>query len=98
MTKWFTAVWPVVTFILGGGSAYLRDFITERRQITRDAKARQAERDKVITERRETFELDHLERLNEALHRLGRAAGRAHDTDMRTSRQDWRLRRHSNRR
>ncbi|MFF4356916.1 hypothetical protein [Streptomyces sp. NPDC001604] len=87
MPKWFTAVWPVATFILGGASAYLRDFVTERRQLAREIKARQAERDKVITDRRETFELDHLERLNEALHKLGRAAGQAHDADMRTSRQ-----------
>ncbi|MGW3024512.1 hypothetical protein [Streptomyces sp. NPDC001221] len=82
MPKWFTAVWPVVTFILGGGSAYLRDFITEKRQIARDTKTRQAERNKAITERRETFELDHLERLNEALQKLGRAAGRTHHVDM----------------
>ncbi|MFI6662510.1 hypothetical protein ACIBL8_44195 [Streptomyces sp. NPDC050523] len=87
MPAWFNAVWGVVAFILGGASSYLRDFITEKRQIAREAKVRQAERDKVVTERRETFELEHLERLNEAIHRLGRAAGRAHDTDMRTARQ-----------
>ncbi|MFD6998799.1 hypothetical protein ACFWA5_21575 [Streptomyces mirabilis] len=87
MPEWFSSVWPVATFFLGGASAYLRDFVTEKRQIARDSKARQAERDKVISERRETFELDHLERLNEALQKLGRAAGRAHHVDMMTSRQ-----------
>ncbi|MGW4974688.1 hypothetical protein [Streptomyces mirabilis] len=82
MPEWFSSVWPVATFILGGSSAYLRDFVTERRQIAREVKARRAERDKAITDRRETFELDHLERLNEALQKLGRAAGRAHYADM----------------
>ncbi|MFG2386570.1 hypothetical protein [Streptomyces avermitilis] len=85
MPAWFNSVWPVATFILGGASAYLRDFITEKRQIAREANARQADRDKVITERRETFELEHLERLNEALQKLGRAVGKAHVIDMRTS-------------
>ncbi|MFD8739402.1 hypothetical protein ACFV06_31450 [Streptomyces sp. NPDC059618] len=82
MPEWFSSVWPVATFFLGGASAYLRDFVTEKRQLAREAGVRQAERDKAITERRETFELDHLERLNEALHKLGRAAGRTHHGDM----------------
>lgn len=87
MPAWFNAVWPVATFVLGLASTYLTSFITEKRQIAREAKARQAERDKIIIERRETFELNHLERLNEALHRLGRAAGQAHVADMRAARQ-----------
>ncbi|MEY2243188.1 hypothetical protein AB8A21_09630 [Streptomyces sp. BF23-18] len=87
MPAWFNAVWPVAAFFLGGASAYLRDFVTEKRQIARETNARQAERDKAISERRETFELDHLERLNEALQKLGRAAGRLHHVDLMTSRQ-----------
>jgi hypothetical protein len=86
MPAWFNSVWPVATFFLGAASAYLRDFLTEKRQIAREANARQAERDKVLTERRETFELDHLERLNEALQKLGRAVGRVHFLDTTTSR------------
>lgn len=86
MPAWFNSVWPVATFVLGGASAYLRDFLTEKRQIVREANARQADRDKVISERRETFELSHLERLNDALQRLGRAAARAHTRDMTAAR------------
>jgi hypothetical protein len=87
MPAWFNSVWPVVTFSLGLASTYLTSFLTEKRQLTREAKARQAERAKAVTDRRETFELDHLERLNEALQKLGRATGRAHFVDMRTARQ-----------
>ncbi|MEU5115112.1 hypothetical protein AB0G64_26845 [Streptomyces longwoodensis] len=87
MPAWFNAVWPIVTFALGLASTHFTSFITEKRQIAREAKARQAERDKVLVERRETFELDHLERLNEALHKLGRAVSRAHFVDTMTGRQ-----------
>ncbi|MDX2708091.1 hypothetical protein PV350_35390 [Streptomyces sp. PA03-6a] len=87
MPAWFTAVWPVATFAIGHASTYFTGFITEKRQLAREAKARQAERDKLLTDRRETFELDHLERLNEALQKLGRAVGRAHHVDMMTSRE-----------
>ncbi|TXJ80681.1 hypothetical protein E2C11_11070 [Streptomyces lavendulae] len=81
----FSTVWPVATFVLGGASAYLRDYVTERRQIARAGQALRDERKKVTTDRRETFELDHLVRLNEALQDLGRAAMQAHLADMRTS-------------
>ncbi|MFJ5059711.1 hypothetical protein ACIP96_09800 [Streptomyces nigra] len=85
MPAWFNSVWPVVTFSLGLASTYLTSFITEKRQIAREDTARQAERDKVLIERRETFELDHLVRLNEALQDLGRIATQVHLVDMRTS-------------
>ncbi|MGW2620347.1 hypothetical protein [Streptomyces sp. NPDC001500] len=81
----FSSVWPVATFFLGGASAYLRDFITEKRQIARATKALADERAKAVTDRRETFELDHLVRLNEALQDLARAAMQVHLVDMRTS-------------
>ncbi|MFI1377271.1 hypothetical protein ACH4UY_35380 [Streptomyces longwoodensis] len=87
MPAWFNAVWPIVTFALGLASTHFTSFITEKRQIAREAKARQAERQKVITDRRETFELDHLVRLNEALQDLARAAAQAHFADMHTSRE-----------
>lgn len=87
MPAWFNAVWPVATFLLGHASTYFTGFITEKRQIAREAKARQGERDKVLIERRETFELDHLERLNEALQKLGRAASGLHRFDTMASRQ-----------
>ncbi|MEU5892525.1 hypothetical protein ABZ835_37650 [Streptomyces sp. NPDC047461] len=85
MPAWFNSLWPVATFILGLASTYLLSFITEKRQIAREAKVLQAERDKVITDRRETFELDHLVRLNEALQDLARVAAQVHLVDMRTS-------------
>ncbi|MGW6924479.1 hypothetical protein ACWGA9_24860 [Streptomyces sp. NPDC054950] len=85
MPQWFTALWPVAVFFLGQASTYLTSSVTEKRQIAREAKTRQAERAKVITERRETFELDHLVRLNEALQDLARAAMQVHLVDMRTS-------------
>ncbi|GAA0452344.1 hypothetical protein GCM10010361_15560 [Streptomyces olivaceiscleroticus] len=85
MPAWFTAVWPVATFVLGHASTYLTGFITEKRQIAREAQARAAEREKTLAERRETFELDHLERLNEALQKLGRATSRVHFLDTMTS-------------
>lgn len=87
MPAWFNSLWPVATFILGLASTYFLSFLTEKRQIAREAKARRAERDKVLTERRETFELDHLERLTEALQKLGRAAGRVHHVDRMTARE-----------
>ncbi|MCW1100088.1 hypothetical protein OJ963_40580 [Streptomyces sp. RS2] len=87
MPAWFNAVWPVVTFTLGLASTYLTSFINEKRQISREAKAREAEREKAVTDRRETFELDHLVRLNEALQDLARAAAQAHLADMRVSRE-----------
>ncbi|WP_328441743.1 hypothetical protein OHA71_42760 [Streptomyces sp. NBC_00444] len=86
MPAWFNSLWPVATFILGLASTYLLSFITEKRQIARESSTRQAERDKVLTERREKFELDHLERLNEALQKLGRAVGSVHFLDTMTSR------------
>ncbi|MEU6807716.1 hypothetical protein ABZ920_01550 [Streptomyces sp. NPDC046831] len=76
-----------MTFTFGLASTYLTSFINEKRQIAREAKARQAERRKAITDRREAFELDHLVRLNEALQDLARAAAQAHFADMRVSRE-----------
>lgn len=87
MPAWFNAIWPVALFFLGQASTFLSGSINEKRQIARETKARQAEREKVVTERRETFELDHLQRLNEALQNLGRAAGSAHVADLRVARE-----------
>ena len=81
MSNWFEAVWPVGAFFLGGLSTHIRDVLTEKRQREREASARSAERNKAILDRRETFELDHLSRLNDALNDLGRAAGRVHVQD-----------------
>ncbi|WP_330323482.1 hypothetical protein [Streptomyces pseudovenezuelae] len=85
MPKWFTAVWPVAVFFLGQASTYLTGFITEKRRIAQARQALRDDRNKAITDRRETFELDHLVRLNEALQDLARAATQIHLVDMRTS-------------
>lgn len=82
MPAWFNTFWPVATFILGLASTYLLSFLTEKRQIAREAEARQAERDKALTERRENFELENLTRLADALQRFGRSAMRVHLADM----------------
>lgn len=87
MAGWISSVLPVVTFVLGAVFTYARDLLTEKHQIRREREARQGEREKLILDRRETFELDHLQRLNEALQAMGRATGRAHHLDMMASRQ-----------
>lgn len=77
------AVWPVAAFFLGGLATQLTGWLNHRRQRaekTEDAAA-------AFRQRREEFELDHLQRLNEALQVLGRAVGRAHHTDLMTSRE-----------
>lgn len=80
-------MWPVAVFVLGGASTWGRDLLTEGHQRRREMDARKAERAKAVVERRETFELDHLQKLNDAFNDLGRAAGHAHFIDMQTSRQ-----------
>ncbi|MFF5359406.1 hypothetical protein ACFY4I_08360 [Streptomyces scabiei] len=82
MPAWFNSLWPVATFILGLASTYFLSFLTEKRQIAREADARQAERDRTLTERRETFELESLTKLADALQRYGRSSVRVHLADM----------------
>lgn len=81
MPEWFDVVWPVAAFFLGGASAHMRDALTEKRTLRRETTARKVERDKAVLERKESFELDHLQKLNDALNTLGRTAARAHHTD-----------------
>ncbi|MEZ0066696.1 hypothetical protein ABIA32_002708 [Streptacidiphilus sp. MAP12-20] len=84
--NWAT-IWPTLAFFLGGLSSYARDALTEKRQRHRLAAERSAERARVTLDRREAFELDHLQRLNDALQDLGRAAGRMHYLDTMASHQ-----------
>lgn len=83
----WSSVWPVVTFAVGGASTYFRDGLAEKRRLAREKGARDAERKRAVIDRRETFELDHLQKLNDALAGLGRAAGEAHHIDTMASRQ-----------
>ncbi|MER5312898.1 hypothetical protein ABT034_34580 [Streptomyces sp. NPDC002773] len=81
-TGWM-AVWPVAAFFLGGLATQLTGWLTHRRQ----QKERQQDAAAALHERRETFELEHLQRLNEALQALGRATAQAHHADMMASRE-----------
>ncbi|MFD9396142.1 hypothetical protein ACFWBB_36995 [Streptomyces sp. NPDC060000] len=73
--KWtVTAVLPVVTLILG---AWLNQRSEERREtaaLRREERLRQLERDHVRLERRESFELTHLEEVYDALSKANTAA------------------------
>ncbi|MER7838455.1 hypothetical protein ABTY98_21835 [Streptomyces sp. NPDC096040] len=78
----FNTVFPVATFVLGGASSYIRDYVTERRQIARTVKALRDDRAKAITDRREAFELDNLTKLAATLQQLGRASTQLHFADL----------------
>ncbi|WP_392668609.1 hypothetical protein [Streptomyces sp. LN785] len=74
-------VWPVAVFFLGGMATQLTGWLTHRRkQMERkqDAAA-------VLHARRESFELEHLQKLTDAVQVLGRTAARAHHADMMAS-------------
>ncbi|WP_341717679.1 hypothetical protein QQG74_28215 [Micromonospora sp. FIMYZ51] len=78
---------PVITLALGAILQYLGQWGADARQRRAAQEARDADRDRARQERRETFELDHLLRLNEALLRYGRAAGRVHFHDAMVAKQ-----------
>ncbi|MBP2581644.1 hypothetical protein J3A78_002122 [Streptomyces sp. PvR006] len=81
-TGWM-AVWPVAAFFLGGLATQLTGWLTHRRQ----QKERQQDAAAALHERRETFELEHLQRLAESLQVFGRLSARAHHADMMASRE-----------
>lgn len=64
MPAWFTAVFPVVTLLLGAGAAFAREAFMQSRQDRREALARQHERRAAAVDRREEFELQHLVEVN----------------------------------
>lgn len=72
---------PVGTLVLG----YLGTLFTESRRDAREwhreELARSSARKQQLLDRRESFEIDHLVRLNEALNDLARASGRLHHLD-----------------
>ncbi|MGW5273623.1 hypothetical protein ACWEQP_13745 [Streptomyces sp. NPDC004044] len=73
----------MAVFFLGGVATQLTGWLTHRRQqLGREQDAAAA-----LHTRREGFELDHLQRLNDALHALGRATVQAHHADMMASRE-----------
>lgn len=75
------AVWPVAAFFFGGLATQLTGWLTHRRQQLE----RKQDEAVAFRERRENFELEHLQRLTDALHVLGRAASQAHHADMMAS-------------
>ncbi|MFF4248623.1 hypothetical protein ACFYY2_29720 [Streptomyces sp. NPDC001822] len=83
MDSGWMAVWPVAAFFLGGLATQLTGLLNHRRQQAEKAEDAAA----AFRQRRADFELDHLQRLGEALQVLGRAVGRAHHTDVMTSRE-----------
>jgi len=78
---------PVITLIAGGLLQYLGQWGTDARQRKAATEARNGDRDRMRQDRRESFELDHLLRLNEAMMRFARATGRAHFHDMMAAKQ-----------
>lgn len=85
--KWWNAVLPVLTLVLG----YVGTLVTEAAQGNRARRIAKEERDDALsithmTERR-AFELQTLTDLKAALVDLGRAAGRAHHFDVMKARE-----------
>lgn len=80
-------VLPVITLIVGGLLTYLTQSGTDARQRRTAREALLLDRAARREERRETFELGHLLRLNEALMRYARAVGKAHHHDAMVAKQ-----------
>ncbi|MER6597259.1 hypothetical protein [Streptomyces parvus] len=86
MDSGWMAVWPVAAFFLGGIATHLTAWLTHRRQQLE----RQQDAARALHDRRESFELDHLQKLNDALQVLARTAARMHHADMLASRESGR--------
>lgn len=86
--KWWNAVLPVLTLVLG----YLGTLVTEAAQGNRARRIAKEEREDALSvahaAERRAFELQTLTELKAALADLGRAAGRAHHFDLITARQN----------
>ena len=85
--SWYTTLLPVGTLVLGAGLTEVRSWVADRRQRGEAERMAAVERQRTQEERRETFELDLLVRLQEALLEYGRATGRLHHIDMMISKQ-----------
>lgn len=81
----FATLIPVIALVLGGLLTYLTEARRDSRQrrLTREQSA--AERERTLRDRRDTFELEMLIKLSEAMLSFGRAAGRVHHADMMTA-------------
>lgn len=75
------AVWPVAAFFLGGVATQVTGWLAHRRQQLE----RKQDAVSALHARREAFELEHLQKLNDALQSLGRTASRIHHADMMAS-------------
>ena len=75
----FDQVWPIAAFFLGVMSTLLTETLKARR-IRADERLRASvSRTQFLQDRRESFELEHLFRVNEALGALTKAAADAHN-------------------
>ncbi|MDW4913747.1 hypothetical protein [Streptomyces californicus] len=83
MDSGWMAVWPVAAFFLGGLATQVTGWLTHRRQqLERKQDAAAA-----LHARRESFELDQLQKLSDALQNLGRKAAQVHHADMMAGRE-----------
>jgi hypothetical protein len=75
----FDQVWPVAAFFLGVMSTLLTETLKARRVRADERLRASASRAQVLQDRRESFELEHLLRVNEALTALTKASADAHN-------------------
>lgn len=75
----FEQVWPVAAVLLGILSTLLLETVKARRTRADDQRKASGTRAQFFQDRSETFELDHLFKVNEALSALTRAASSAHN-------------------
>lgn len=82
MDKWMT-VWPVAVFFLGGVATQFTGWVGHRRRQFE----RRQDTAASLHARRESFELDQLQKLSDAMQNLGRKAAQVHHADMMASRE-----------
>ncbi|HEX6444685.1 MAG TPA: hypothetical protein VF053_06350 [Streptosporangiales bacterium] len=78
LPAWLLTVGPVLAFVCGYLFKYLGSGLDALWASKRDQAARDAEYQRALRERRETFELDSLTRLGEALRALSESASDLH--------------------
>ncbi|WP_445183652.1 hypothetical protein ACTXG6_35220 [Pseudonocardia sp. Cha107L01] len=83
----FQQLLPLITFLVGAGSTVFAETRRDARLLRRELAAHDRMRRAAAEDRRDTFELEHLLKLNSALSDHARAAGAAHHADIMMSRQ-----------
>jgi hypothetical protein len=85
--SWYNTLIPAGTLVIGACLSEVSSWLADRRRSGDAARISVLERARAREIRRETFELDLLVKLNEALLGFGRAWGHAHYIDTMTSKQ-----------